>query len=117
MVHGQSVLVIDRSPDLQEVLQAALALKGWTVNWLRTPVEQVPETRPGLVVIDADRSGSSNDRCAWEDIPQVILSENNPESMDVPARREHLRKPFQYRDLMRKIEGLLGDRRESDRGE
>ncbi|MFO1022896.1 MAG: hypothetical protein U0903_19695 [Planctomycetales bacterium] len=55
---------------------------------------------------------TSSARGPWGDIPQVILSEDNPDVADSRGRREHLRKPFQYRDLVRKIEGLLSERSE-----
>ena len=120
-MHSDRVLIVDQSVESREVLAALLARSGTATIEASRPGEAVPLAEvlhPQLIVIDAD-SDSSADYQATRDLTAVARRTNTPivvlgkmaggETAFAPS--ELLAKPYHYGQLIRRIEGVLEQRR------
>ena len=113
----RTVLVVDKCPELREVLRTLLERRGVATLEARRAehaIELANRFQPDLIVLDAE-SDHSESQCATEqlraaasrnDTPIVILGKvSGPDSRHSGA--QFLAKPYHYGQLVRKIEGLL----------
>ena len=122
--NSERVLVVDDVTDTAEVLRAVLEPRGLTVKRVsrldHSPAPSI-ETRPAVVVLDAETCNGAN--CpsweGWQSVPQVIIgtvrlaAAGTTGIADPTADRRYLEKPFQFADLIQAIEALIA---ESTRG-
>lgn len=105
-VQPKRILVIDRTPDTQAVLQAVLEPAGTVVEHARTLNAAATRlTAAEVVVIDSEESFSDDD--CWDDYAgsRVVLG-TRTNGRAAPGER-FLEKPFEYPDLVRTIRELL----------
>ena len=112
MSKGQRVLVIDGQSETEEVLKAVLEPQGLQVNRIRETESAgriQDDESPNVVVMDADASHGNHDRFQhFGEVPRVVIGSAQFRSLpDQPAGDHYLQKPFQYRELIQAIEGLL----------
>lgn len=121
MTTAARVLVVDELTDTTEVLRAVLEPRGMTVDQARhgeftgTPEKHLTETPvPGLslVVVDDDTATLRGlSASAWKNVPTVIIGRTKagPAATGAAGRR-YLGKPFQYAELLRAIDALIGEK-------
>jgi DNA-binding response OmpR family regulator len=120
-MHSDRVLIVDKSAESREVLCALLARSGTASIEASRAAEAVSlaqQLRPQLIVLDAD-SDPSTDRQATRDLTAAARRTNTPivllgkitgaEIAFDPS--ELLAKPYHYGQLIRRIEGVLEQRR------
>jgi DNA-binding response OmpR family regulator len=126
-LNGQrSVLIVDRSEETREVLQTVLERRGVRTLAARRPekgLELARRHHPDLVVLDLEmedmpakqfcREGSASDTAAPQHEPQfVLLGSLRGQGKGLPEG-QFVAKPYHYGLLIRKIEELLDNIRES----
>ncbi len=125
-LNGQrSVLIVDRSVETREVLQTALERRGvrtLAASRAEKGVELARRHHPDLVVLDlemedmpAERFSASgtDDAAEWQYQPQfVLLGSLRRQGNRLPGS-EFVAKPYHYGPLIRRIEELLDNTRES----
>jgi two-component system cell cycle response regulator DivK len=115
------VLIVDRSPESRDVLGALLARRGADVLEAREAsrgAELADAEHPDLIVVDVEeRQNVCEDSAARlvaaaarNDAPIVVLG-SIERSASHWATSEFVAKPYQYPELIRRIEMLLGSRR------
>lgn len=120
-MHSDRVLIVDQSAESREVLCALLARSGTASIEASRAAEALSlaqQLRPQLIVLDAD-SDPSMDRQATRDLTAAARRTNTPivllgkitdaEIAFDPS--ELLAKPYHYGQLIRRIEGVLEQRR------
>jgi DNA-binding response OmpR family regulator len=111
------VLIVDRCPELREVLRTLLERRGVTTIEARRAdhaIELATRVRPNVIVLDADSDQSESQNATHElrvaasrnDTPIVILGKLSGQRGGCPSA-QFLPKPYHYGQLVRKIEGLL----------
>jgi DNA-binding response OmpR family regulator len=125
-LNGQrSVLIVDQSEETREVLQTALARRG--VRTLATGhaaegMELVRRHQPDLVVLDLEVDDMPADGFGNCGVAATSTSQDGPRYVLLGSLRrqgslapggEFVAKPYHYGLLMRRIEELLGNARES----
>lgn len=117
MAKDQCVLVVDRSEEMHEVLEAALARRGVRTYYARRArhgLELAEQIRPDLIVLDLELDPASPEAtCApfarqsrQNETPLVVLGSARRGEGD-PSLGEFIRKPYDYGPLVRRIEELL----------
>jgi DNA-binding response OmpR family regulator len=113
----RSVLVVDKCPELREILRTLLERRGVTTIEARRAehaIELATRYQPDVIVLDAESDYSelrnaTGQLCAAasrNDTPIVILGKVSGHcSSDLAA--QFLSKPYHYGPLVRKIESLL----------
>lgn len=120
-MHSDRVLIVDQSAESREVLRALLARTGTaSIEATRAgeALSLAAQLRPQLIVLDADSDSSENHAASREltaaarrtNTPIVLLGKiSGPELALHP--HELLAKPYHYGQLIRRIEGVLEQRR------
>lgn len=121
MIQGRTVLIVDQLCDTREVLRTVLQSVGLrTMEAERTAqgLELAQRHQPDLVVLDAEEPdhastspGLAGDD-SWGPVPVVVLGRATLRNRGRQTERGnngrcYLPKPFQYVDLINKIEELL----------
>jgi len=118
-VSGAQVLLVDDEPDLQRMLQANLAARGYTVTAVETGEEALRRFAahpPDLVILDLMLPGISGlDVCralrAGSSVPILVLSARGEEQVKVQAldlgADDYLTKPFGLDELLARVRALL----------
>ena len=113
----RSVLIVDKCPELREVLRTLLERRGVTAIEARRAehaIDLAKRFRPDVIVLDADSDSSESQKAIGElrtaasrnETPIVILGKvPAPRGDDLAA--QFLPKPYHYGQLVRKIDGLL----------
>lgn len=119
MASGQRVLVVDESSEMADVLQAVLEPRGVRVERARSSAMGPRATidpandsiRLSVVVVDEESTANRAAGCdQWHNVPKVVIGTASiPADSPAPgsAPQRHLRKPFQYAELVRAIETLI----------
>jgi DNA-binding NtrC family response regulator len=125
VLNGQrSVLIVDRSEETREVLQTVLERRGvrtLAADRAKTGLELAQRHRPDLIVVDLETCdagvppalGSAGGTPAPQYQPQLILLGSLRGWRSRVGEGEFVAKPYHYGPLIRKIEELLGNTRES----
>ena len=132
VLNGQrSVLIVDRSEETREVLQTVLERRGvrtLAADRAKTGLELAQRHRPDLIVVDLEledmpvgqaflpaqwQTGKSAPPCDSQYQPQLILLGSLRGWRSRAGEGEFVAKPYHYGPLIRKIEELLGNTRES----
>ena len=106
------VLVVDPESETEEVLKAVFEPKGLQVD----RVQDLNSPRhgsalPSLLVIDDDGlSAESSETNEWGSVPRVIIGSARFPEDTAGQRQRYLQKPFQYPELIRMIDQVLGQR-------
>lgn len=120
-MHPERVLIVDQSAESREVLCALLARSGTAAIEATRAGEALPlaeQLAPQLIVLDVDSDSSENQTATRElaavarrtNTPIVLLGRiTGPELALDPS--ELLAKPYHYGQLIRRIEGVLEQRR------
>ena len=114
------VLIVDRSPESRDVLGSLLARRGADVLEAREAsrgAELADAEHPDLIVVDVEERQSVCEdsaarlvaAAARNDAPIVVLG-SIERSASPWATSEFVAKPYQYPELIRRIEELLGSR-------
>lgn len=105
------VLVIDESSDTETVLKAVLEPRGTSVGRRRNhrfAPRLDTSLSPEVVVIDLDAEPDALQTASpWQNSPRVLLGSHRPPIATQSER--FLAKPFEYPELVRLIEELLGE--------
>ncbi len=105
---GLRILVVDQVTDTEEVLRAVLEPRGVAVD--RINMADMPgATPPTVLVIDNDTPARCPDTAGWSAVPQVIIG-RVPIADTEDANHCVLSKPFQYAELIQKIEDMIARR-------
>lgn len=105
---GLRILVVDQITDTEEVLRAVLEPRGVAVD--RINMADMPAaTPPTVLVIDNETSARCPDTADWSAVPQVIIG-RVPMADTEDENHCILPKPFQYADLIQKIEDMIARR-------
>ncbi len=115
MGEGSSVLIVERSGEIREVLRAALQRRGWQIyeaSRADLGLELARRHQPDLVVLDLDEqpagaealSGEFSRSKSAEPTP-VILIGTVRSTRAIPGA--FIAKPYHYQPLISKIEQLL----------
>jgi CheY-like chemotaxis protein len=125
-LNGQrSVLIVDQSEETREVLQTVLERRGvrtLAAGRAEKALELARRHHPDLVVLDLEMDDMPAEQfsiCGADDAPGreyqpqfVLLGSLRRQGNDLPGS-EFVAKPYQYGSLIRKIEELLDNIRES----
>ncbi len=114
------VLIVDASPESRDVLRTLLDRQGTEIletSQVRAASAIAEREQPDLIVCDADSdlSPSSEATCqlacqaSRSAIPIVVLGTIKRDFVPFPTG-DLVPKPYHYGPLLRKIEGLLGNR-------
>lgn len=115
------VLIVDQSAESREVLRALLARSGTSSIEASRATEAVPlaqQLRPELIVFDAESDSSSNgdatrqltEHARSTNTPIVLIGKISGEKAGIDPT-QLVAKPYHYSQLLRKIEGVLEQRR------
>jgi DNA-binding response OmpR family regulator len=115
LAEGSSVLIVERSGEIREVLRTALARRGlqiYEAARAEEGLELARRHRPNLVVLDVDEQSTSADALSGEfsrltkanSAPLIVLG-----TLRCPAcgPGQFIVKPYHYEPLISKIEKLL----------
>jgi DNA-binding response OmpR family regulator len=115
LAEGSSVLIVERSGEIREVLRTALARRGlhiFEASRAEEGLELARRRHPDLVVLDLDdQSASAEDLSA--EFSRASISSPAPLIMlgtlrcPSPGRGQFIAKPYHYQPLISKIEQLL----------
>ena len=120
---SRKILIADDEPSIVAALEFLLRRSSYEVRVARTGDEVlglVEDSRPDLVLLDVMMPGKSGyevcrrlrERPEWQDIKIVMLSAKGRDaevSKGLSLGADvYVTKPFSTRDLMAKIDGLLG---------
>jgi DNA-binding response OmpR family regulator len=112
---GSSVLIVERSGEIREVLRTALARRGlqiYEASRAEEGLELARRCHPDLVVLDLDDQSAGADAltaefsraCKSGPTPLILLGTLRSPG---PGRGPFIAKPYHYRPLISKIEQLL----------
>ncbi len=112
-----SVLIVDESAENREVLKLALERRGTQIfeaDRLRDGLKLIRQHQPDVIVLDgeaslaeqAELSTDLGESAQTRQIPVVVLGTAPRQSASLP-NEQFVAKPYHYRPLIRKIEGLL----------
>lgn len=109
--YSRRVLVLDGVPETAEVLQAVLQPRGIQVMRESSRSSDFGGTDVDLVVVHRGES-ADEPRCLDlpRTVPQIVVDCGLGQD-DAPGYATRLSSPFQYGDLVREIELLLGGER------
>ncbi len=118
LVPKRSVLIVDRSPETQEVLRTALGRRGvrtLVASRAEPGLELARQHRPDLIVLDLELEPSSPEEvCApfarqsrEQQTPLLMLGTLRCKPLDL-WDGQFVPKPYYYGPLIRKIEEILG---------
>jgi len=112
----RSVLIVDESDDSREVLRTALARRGCEIFEAREAREGAmlaQQHRPGVIVLDMEVE-SANDplvRAGYDPLPgepaRMVVLGGLKRADEWLSSHQHVRKPYHYGPLIRKIEEML----------
>jgi DNA-binding response OmpR family regulator len=115
LAEGSSVLIVERSGEIREVLRTALARRGlqiYEAARAEEGLELARRHRPDLVVLDVDEQSAGADALSGEfsrlsianSAPLIVLG-----TLRCPASGgdQFIVKPYHYQPLISKIEKLL----------
>lgn len=113
----RSVLVVDRSEDVREVLEAALEPRGVQIFAAQHPergLQLARELQPDVIILDAEFNDSPPE-AIYEPFAQQAHDHATPlvvlggvwRHKPDPLAGEFIAKPYHYAPLIRKIEALL----------
>jgi DNA-binding response OmpR family regulator len=112
---GSSVLIVERSGEIREVLRTALARRGWHIyeaSRADLGLELARRHQPDLVVLDLDEQPADAEALSSE-FSKSANSEPTPVIVLGTLRRpsanpgQFIAKPYHYQPLISKIEQLL----------
>ena len=114
------VLIVDHSCESRDLLRSLLVRGGAEVLEARETAHGLQLTaaeRPDLIVIDAEGTNDAEDdstarlaaAAARNDVPIVVLGTFRRRASAFPTA-QFVAKPYHYAALIRRIEGLLGNR-------
>lgn len=115
MSFARSVLIVDRLSETREVLRTVLERRGLRIFEAAEQEEGwkiAREHHPDLIVMDVEEYGSPRDAAAPETnppagrVPLVLLGSARKRETD-GSGKVYVSKPFQYVDLIRRIEAML----------
>ena len=115
MARGSSVLIVERSGELCDVLRTALERRGlqiYAASRADRGLELARRHQPSLVVLDLDEQ-SADDEALSGEFSQPANAEPTPVILLGTVRRpransgEFIAKPYHYQPLISKIEQLL----------
>ena len=114
MVEGSSVLIVERSDEIRDVLRTALARRGleiYEASRAEDGLELARRHRPNLVVLDLDDQSANAENLSAE-FSRATGTDSMPLIMLGTLRRHITRgqfvpKPYHFRPLISKIEELL----------
>jgi DNA-binding response OmpR family regulator len=117
VTEDQRVLIVDRSEEMHEVLETALARRGVRTYYARQArhgLEMAERIHPDLIVLDLELDATGPEaiqapfarQSRKNQTPLVVLGSARRASDDT-SLGEFVRKPYDYGPLVRKIEELL----------
>jgi DNA-binding response OmpR family regulator len=114
LAEGSSVLIVERSGEIRDVLRTALARRGlqiYEASRADEGLELARRHRPDLVVLDLDDQ-SANAESLSAEFSRVVHADSTPLIMLGTLRRgtqgcQFVPKPYHYPPLISKIEQLL----------
>jgi DNA-binding response OmpR family regulator len=112
---GASVLIVERSGEIREVLRAALKRRGWHIyeaSRTELGLELARRHQPDLIVLDLDEqpagaealSGEFSRSNRAEPTPVILIGTSRSPRAN---RGAFIAKPYHYQPLISKIEQLL----------
>ena len=120
MANSSNILIIDRSTESSEILCELLERSGCQTTSVRAASEAVSSRGntgdSDLILIDFETVSNRRDEnlrklCENADrtnTPIVVIGSSKRQEREIPGG-SHIAKPYHYRDLLRKIEYILGD--------
>lgn len=122
MNRAPSVLIVDRSEDVREVLATALARRGvrtFAASRVLRGLELAREVQPDLIVCDLETDACAARVCndlasqCGNTSSRVLLLGTIRNAGKVPPEGEFVAKPYHYGPLIRRIEELVGSDRQA----
>ena len=116
MVERSSVLIVERSGEIREVLRTALARRGWRIyeaSRADLGLELARRHQPSLVVLDLDEQPAEAEALSHEFSKFSKAADPTPVIVLGTVRRprakagEFIAKPYHYQPLVSRIEQLL----------
>jgi len=118
-VGTKKILVVDDAEQVRQILSFVLTGKGYDVTQAsdgNQALARVQEELPDLIVLDAmmpgrtgfDVAGQLKGDARTRHIPIVMLTALPASSAEDSASDDYVSKPFQLKDLLGRIEQLLG---------
>jgi hypothetical protein len=102
---GQKVLIIDGAPETAEVLQAVFEPRGHRVERVRSHAADCAQrTCDSVLVLHDDAAGTRRSR--YGNAPRVVIGSMTIAAADPSVA--HLSPMFQFAELVRAVEALLG---------
>jgi CheY-like chemotaxis protein len=107
----QHVLVVDGLSETEEVLRAVLEPRGLSVDRIRSAAtdELAAHARPSVMVLHVDEDPAPTAAPeGWQRVPRIVIGSTKiNDACEAAAEEHYLEQPFQYGELIRKIERLL----------
>lgn len=114
-----TVLIVDQSQETSEVLKTLLERQGRVALSTKGPdlaILAVEESSPDLILLDLDdQTGCQTSVLAQlkesadlKNTPIVVIGSTKKHKAQLPDG-QFISKPYQYRDLLRKIDQVMGD--------
>lgn len=112
MTSGQKVVIIDGVPETAEVLQAVFEPRGHRVERVRShAADCASRTTNSVLVLHDDAKGAR--RSKYGSTPRVVIGSISSEAAD--PSETHLSPMFQFAELVRAVEGLLGQQASTEK--
>lgn len=114
-----TVLIVDQSSETSEVLKTLLERQGRIALSAKRPdlaIQAVEQSSPDLILLDLDdQTGCQTnalsqlkESASLKNTPIVVIGSTKKHKAQLPDG-QFISKPYQYRDLLRKIDQVMGD--------